>query len=117
MKEEKKPIAKLVMMSLLARMIGRHELVIIPFYSFLQSQMTTHQKEIGKIFTYFAQSTHENISADDLAPIIKHITNEYVNDRCSEMAMTMGINVIREIALKNSDILNEDLVQYISTYY
>jgi protein SDA1 len=29
----------------------------------------------------------------------------------------MGINVIREIALKNSDILNEDLVQYISTYY
>ena len=54
MKVEKKPIAKLVMMSLLARMIGRHELVIIPFYSFLQSQMTTHQKEIGKIFTNFA---------------------------------------------------------------
>jgi hypothetical protein len=33
------------------------------------------------------------------------------------MAMTMGINVIREIALKNADILNEDMVQYISTYY
>lgn len=57
MKEEK-PIAKLVMMSLLARMIGRHELIIVPFYSFLQSQMTPHQKEIGKIFTYFAESTH-----------------------------------------------------------
>ena len=79
--------------------------------------MTPHQKEIGKIFTYLAESTHESIPTDDLQPVIKHIVNDYVNDRCSEMAMTMGINVIREIALKNSEILDEDMVHYISTYY
>ena len=29
----------------------------------------------------------------------------------------MGINVIREISIKNHEILNEDMVRYISTYY
>lgn len=33
------------------------------------------------------------------------------------MAMTMGINVIRELAMKNSEILDEDMVHYISSYY
>lgn len=31
--------------------------------------------------------------------------------------MTMGINVIREVALKNPEILEEDMVHYISSYY
>jgi protein SDA1 len=42
------------MIGLLARMIGRHKLIIMPFYSYLQKYMMPHQKDVGKIFANFA---------------------------------------------------------------
>ena len=52
------------MMSLMARMIGRHQLIVLPFYSFLQVYMYPYQKDIGKILTYFAESVHELVPSE-----------------------------------------------------
>jgi protein SDA1 len=46
------------------------------------------------------------IPESELQPIIKHIIEQFVNDRCSEQAMTMGLNTLREVVLKNSGLLD-----------
>ena len=72
------------MMHVLSRMIGRHKLIIISFYSFIQKYINPHQKEIHKILSYLAESVHDLIPQEDLEPIIKHLIDNFVNDRCTE---------------------------------
>jgi len=47
------------MISVLSRMIGRHRLVILNFYSFLLKYLNPNQREIGKLLAYLAESIHD----------------------------------------------------------
>lgn len=116
-KKDEKFVVKLVMVSLLARMINRHKLQLIPFYSMLQKYMHPGQKDVGKVLACFAESVHPMVPETELQPILKHIVEHFVNDRCTELAMTMGLNVLRELFIKNPLLFDHDVVNYLSGYY
>lgn len=60
---EKFPV-KMAMMSLLSRLIGRHHLILLNFYSFILKYLLPHQKEVTKILAYLAESTHKQSKRD-----------------------------------------------------
>ena len=55
---------RLIFVSLIGRMIWRHQLILLPFYGFLSKYMQPHQKEITRILAAFAESLHENVPDD-----------------------------------------------------
>lgn len=54
---------------------------------------------------------------DEVETVIKHIIEKFVNDRCSEFAMTIGLNTIREVYTKMNSIINEETMLYLASYY
>lgn len=53
-----KYVHKLVYMSLIARLIWRHRLIVLPFYGALVKYLDPKQKEVHRVLTYFAESVH-----------------------------------------------------------
>jgi len=74
------------------------------------------QKEIHRVLAFLAEATHKLIPPEDLEPITKHLIDNFVNDRCTELAMTMGLNTLREMCNKNPLIMDHDKLSYLSTY-
>ena len=64
-----------------------------------------------------AESIHEVVPEDEIETIVKHIIEHFVNDRCSEFTMTVGLNTLREIFRKMPSIINEEMMLYLGTYY
>lgn len=66
------------------------------------------------MLAFLAEATHSLVHPDDMQPIIKHIIDNFVNDRCSEEAMTLGLNTIREMCMKNRFLLEADSLNYLA---
>lgn len=107
---------KLMMMSLISRLIGAHELLVLNFYSYIAKYLQPHQTDVTRILQYAAQSTHKLVPSQDLEPVIKAITYNFVTDRSSSEAITVGLNAIREICARNFEVMNEDLLQDLTQY-
>lgn len=54
---------------------------------------------------------------EELASTVKHIIENFVNDRCSEQAMTWGLNTVREMCVKNYHIMDSFSLNYLAGYY
>lgn len=107
---------RLIMMNFISRLITIHQLLIFPFYSFLQNYLQPKQVNITYILAILAQSCHELVPADTIEPIIKLLANNFVSDRSNEETVAIGLNSIREICQRcplamDSDLL-EDLIMY-----
>lgn len=107
---------KLAMMSVISRVIGRHNLFLLNYYSFLQKYCYPHQNEIGKILVYVAESCHSLIPPEELEMLVKHLIDNFVNDRCTEDKICMGLNVLREMCIKNHLIMDEFHLNYLAEY-
>lgn len=71
---------------------------------------------MGRILAYLAESIHDVVPAEDLKPILKHLIDNFVSDRCSEEIICMGLNGLREILIKNWGIIDEFQVNYLAEY-
>ncbi|XP_047145437.1 protein SDA1 homolog [Hydra vulgaris] len=107
---------KLMVMNLIARLIGIHELIVLNFYPFLQRFLQPHQREVTKLLMFAAQSSHEMVPPDVIEPVLMTIANNFVSEKNNNEVMAVGLNAIREICarcpLSMSDNLLQDLVQY-----
>lgn len=54
-------VHKLICFALISRLIWRHRLILLSFYSHLSKYLEPKQKDVAKIMTYLAESIHENI--------------------------------------------------------
>uniref|UniRef100_A0A6G1SFI7 Protein SDA1 n=1 Tax=Aceria tosichella TaxID=561515 RepID=A0A6G1SFI7_9ACAR len=107
---------KLMMMSLISRLIGAHELLVLNFYSYIAKYLQPHQTDVTRILQYAAQATHKLVPPEDLEHVVKAITYNFVTDRSSSEAITVGLNAIREICARNSEVMDEDLLQDLTQY-
>lgn len=107
---------KLMIISLISRLIGAHELLVINFYSYIAKYLTPHQTDVTRILQYAAQSVHKLIPPNELEPVVKAITYNFVTDRNSTEAITVGLNAIREICARNSDVMEQDLLHDLTEY-
>lgn len=74
---------KLMMINLIGRLVGIHELILLNFYPFIQRFLQPHQREVTKILLAAAQASHELVPPDALEPVLMTIANNFVSERNS----------------------------------
>ncbi|KAJ2547884.1 Severe Depolymerization of Actin, partial [Coemansia sp. RSA 1933] len=107
---------RLLLLKLVSRLIGHHQLQLIALYPFLQRYLQPHQMEVTQILASLATATHTFLPPDILQPLIRTISDNFVSDHCSPEVMCAGLNTIRAIAARQplaieSNLLN-DLILY-----
>lgn len=107
---------KIMMMELISRLVGIHELFLFNFYPFIQRFLQPHQREVTKILLCAAQASHQLVPPEIIDPMIMTIANNFVTDRNSGEVMTVGINAIKEIVARCPLAINEDLLQDLAQY-
>lgn len=108
---------KLFYMSLIGRVIWRHRLILLPFYRSLIKFLEPKQKDVSQVMVALAESVHQLVPEDEIEALIKHIIEHFVNDRCSEYTMTVGLNTLRQMFRKIPSIITQEMMLYLTTYY
>ncbi|KAM9820797.1 protein SDA1 homolog [Neosynchiropus ocellatus] len=107
---------KIMMMELISRLVGIHELFLFNYYPFIQRFLQPHQRDVTKILLCAAQASHQLVPPEIIEPVIMTIANNFVTDRNSAEVMTVGINAIKELTARCPLAINEDLLQDLSQY-
>ena len=110
---------KLMIMNLIARLVGIHELILLNYYPFLQKFLQPHQREVTKLLAFAAQASHELVPPDIIETLIRVIANNFITERNSSEVIAVGLNAVREICVRcplamTSELL-QDLVDYKSS--
>jgi len=105
---------KLLMLRLVARLIGRHNLLILGFYPYILRYLNSHEKDkIGEIFAMIIESTHDLIPPEDIKPVMNKIIDNFVTEYCSISHIVTGLNAIREILVRMPLALDTSQVEYL----
>ena len=80
---------KLMIMNLIARLVGIHELILLNYYPFLQRFLQPHQREVTKLLMFAAQASHELVPPDCIEPILMTIANNFVSERNSSEVIVL----------------------------
>eukprot|EP01106_Pelomyxa_sp_JSP_P000305 TRINITY_DN1045_c0_g1_i2.p1 TRINITY_DN1045_c0_g1~~TRINITY_DN1045_c0_g1_i2.p1 ORF type:complete len:664 (-),score=157.16 TRINITY_DN1045_c0_g1_i2:256-2247(-) len=107
---------RLLLMNFIARLIAKHQLQLLGFYSFLLRYLKPHQQHIVNILALTAESCHSLVPPEAVQPVIKTLADEFITDRSSPEALSAGLNTVRAIAercpLALGETLARDLVEY-----
>ena len=115
---------KLMLLELVSRLIGTHQLILLNYYPyiarlktiylldiFLRSNekrknnfffrfLAPHQREVIRLLQFSAQAAHEMVPPDCLEPVLKAIINNFVTERNSSEVMAVGLNAVRELCAR-----------------
>ncbi|KAL7590750.1 hypothetical protein Lser_V15G41109 [Lactuca serriola] len=106
---------KMMMVKVVARTIGLHQLLVLNFYPFLQKFVQPHQKDVTNLLAA-VQACHDMVPPDAVEPLFKQIVNQFVHNRSSTESIAVGLNVVREICLRIPLLMTEDLLQDLVLY-
>ncbi|TFK96873.1 actin cytoskeleton organization and cell cycle progression protein [Pterulicium gracile] len=101
---------KILIMNLLSRVMGSHQLCILGFYTYILKYLTYHQLNVPSILVALAQSVHELTPPDALTTVIRKIVNEFVHPGVGSEVIAAGINSVREICRRQPWAMEEDLL-------
>lgn len=105
---------KLLILRLISRLIGRHQLLLLSFYPQLLRYLNMHQKDkIGEIFAMIIESCHELVPPEDIKPVIEKIISNFVTEFCPNNHITIGLNGVREILSRMPLALDESQIEYL----
>uniref|UniRef100_A0A8C7BFR7 Protein SDA1 n=1 Tax=Neovison vison TaxID=452646 RepID=A0A8C7BFR7_NEOVI len=107
---------KMMLMNLISRLVGIHELFLFNFYPFLQRFLQPHQREVTKILLYAAQASHHLVPPEIIQSVLATVANNFVTDKNSGEVMTVGINAIKEITARCPLAMTEELLQDLAQY-
>lgn len=96
---------KLLMINFVTRLVGNHELLLLPLYPFLQRYMGGHQRDVTAILAYTVQACHQYVPPDEVHGILKTIAHNFITERCSGEQMAVGINAARAICARVPSVL------------
>uniref|UniRef100_A0A7S2YIE9 Protein SDA1 n=1 Tax=Entomoneis paludosa TaxID=265537 RepID=A0A7S2YIE9_9STRA len=97
---------KLLMMNFVTRLVGNHELLVLPLYPFLQKYMGGQQRNVTALLAYTVQACHEQVPPDEIHGILKTIAHNFIAERNSEEQMAVGINAARAICFRVPSVLS-----------
>ncbi|KAK9191768.1 hypothetical protein WN943_020383 [Citrus x changshan-huyou] len=107
---------KMMILKVIARIIGLHQLILLNFYPFLQKYVQPHQRDITNLLAAAVQACHDMVPPDAVEPLFKQIVNQFVHDRSRTEAIAVGLNVVREICLRMPLLMTDDLLQDLVLY-
>jgi protein SDA1 len=99
---------KMLMLNFVTRVVGNHELILLPLYPLLQRYMGGHQRDVTAILAYSIQSCHQYVPPEEIYGILKTIAHNFITERCSEEQMAVGINAVRSICARVPSVLSTD---------
>jgi protein SDA1 len=105
-----------IMLQVIARVVGRHRLMLIELYSFLQKFVTPKSKKVTQMLIICAEATHELVPPNEIAPVIRKILDNFLSEHCSEAFIVLGLNCMREICKRQPRVMTKDLLDHISTF-
>lgn len=91
---------RLILINLISRLVGMHELILFNFYPFLQRYLHPAQPEVTRVLAYLTQACHDKVPSDVLHPILRGLADSFVSERSSPPSMAAGINTIRAICCR-----------------
>lgn len=107
---------KMMLMDLISRLVGIHELFLFNYYPFIQRFIQPHQREVTKILLFAAQSTHHLVPPEIAQSLLMTVANNFVTERNSGEVMTVGINAIKELTSRCPLAMTEELLQDLAQY-
>lgn len=99
---------KLLMINLITRLVGNHELVLLPLYPFLQKYMGGHQRDVTAILAHSVQACHERVPPEEVYGLLKTIAHNFITERCSEEQIAVGINAARAICARVPMVMSRE---------
>jgi protein SDA1 len=107
---------RLLVLQLVTRLVGLHQLTIETLYSWFLKFLTPRQQSVTTYLACLAQATHAQVPDDHLKPCLQKIANEFVSEASASEVASAGLNAIREICARQplamDDTLLQDLVMY-----
>ena len=107
---------QIVMLQVIARIAGRHKLMLSELYPFLQKFITPKSKKVTQILIICAEATHELVPPQEVQPVVKKILDNFLSEHCSEEYIVLGINCLREICKRQPLIMSKELLEHINTF-
>ncbi|KAK8190292.1 SDA1-domain-containing protein [Phyllosticta capitalensis] len=107
---------KLLVLNLVTRLVGLHQLTIISLYSYFLKFLTPKQPSVTSFLAALAQATHALVPPDALEPLMLKIANEFVSEAAASEVAAAGLNAIREICVRQPLAMNETLLQDLVLY-
>jgi len=107
---------KLMMLELVSRLIGTHQLIILNYYPYISRFLAPHQREVVRLLQFSAQAAHEMVPPDFIEPVLKAIINNFVTERNSSEVMAVGLNAVRELCARCPLVMTEDLLRDLVEY-
>lgn len=99
---------RLLMLHLVARLIGRHQLQVLNLYPFLQKYLVPTQKEVTKVMAALVEASHPAVPPEEVRPVVLHIVRYFVTEAQSPEVIEIGLNTIREVCARSINILTEE---------
>ncbi|XP_057804247.1 uncharacterized protein LOC131019673 [Salvia miltiorrhiza] len=107
---------KTMMLKVIARTIGLHHLIFLEFYPYLQKYVQPSQQHVTTILSAAVQACHEMVPPDAVKSLFKQIVNQFIHDGAGHEAITVGLNVVREICLRMPLLMTEELLRDLVLY-
>ncbi|KAJ4816054.1 Protein SDA1-like protein [Rhynchospora pubera] len=107
---------KMMRLRVICRVVALHRLILLELYDNLANYAQPHQRDVTVLLAAIVQACHDMVPPDAVEPLFKKIVNNFVNDRATPEAITVGLNTIREICLRMPLLMNEDLLQDLALY-
>jgi len=107
---------KLMMLELVSRLIGTHQLILLNYYPYIARFIAPHQREVVRLLQFSAQAAHEMVPPDCIEPVLKAIINNFVTERNSSEVMAVGLNAVRELVARCPLVMTEDLLRDLVEY-
>ncbi|KAB2577611.1 Protein SDA1 [Lasiodiplodia theobromae] len=107
---------KLLVLNLVTRLVGLHQLTIISLYSYFLKFLTPKQPSVTSFLAALAQATHSLVPPDALEPLVTKIANEFVSEAAAAEVASAGLNAIREICVRQPLAMNDTLLQDLVMY-
>eukprot|EP00933_Yihiella_yeosuensis_P016043 TRINITY_DN13850_c1_g2_i1.p1 TRINITY_DN13850_c1_g2~~TRINITY_DN13850_c1_g2_i1.p1 ORF type:complete len:746 (+),score=163.71 TRINITY_DN13850_c1_g2_i1:184-2238(+) len=99
---------RLLMLHLIARLIGRHQLQVLNLYPYLLKYLVPTQAEVTKVLAVLVEASHPNVPPDEVRPVVLHIIRYFITEAQAPEVIEVGLNAIREVCARSVNILNED---------
>lgn len=107
---------KLLVLNVITRVIGAHELVFLDLYSFLLRYVQPHQRNVTQLLAYAAQSSHALVPPDAIAPLLRAIANSFIAEHCRAEVIAAGLHGLYHISVRCPLAMDSTLLQDLAQY-
>eukprot|EP00915_Cephaloidophora_sp_WS-2016_P004871 GHVH01006513.1.p1 GENE.GHVH01006513.1~~GHVH01006513.1.p1 ORF type:complete len:795 (+),score=161.83 GHVH01006513.1:262-2385(+) len=108
---------KVALIRLIARLIARHRLIFLAFYSFIVQFIGPKQLNINEILACLIEGTHGDVPPTELYPIKKVLLEKFVIETVADEIQTVGLNTCVELARRNINFFTSEDLEDITFFF